>query len=108
MGELNRRSLPFCRRFTASAVLRMCPRPPQGARKMAELLMKSAIAKLVAAVPYRQSKHLLFGQQAGWGYGCRNEFPCRVLEVDYIIPCGGGGGQDNIENLQLCAPISTR
>ena len=29
--------------------------------------------------------------------------PVRVLEVDHIIP-RGGGGQDNIENLQLlCA-----
>ena len=35
--------------------------------------------------------------------GCRSKFPFRVLEVDHFIP-RGGGGQDNIENLQLlCA-----
>ena len=56
-----------------------------------------------APVPYRQNKHVLFGQQEGRCNGCRSEFPFRVLEVDHIIP-RGGGGQDNIENLQLlCA-----
>ena len=56
-----------------------------------------------APVPYRQNKHVLFGQQEGKCNGCRSEFPFRVLEVDHIIP-RGGGGQDNIENLQLlCA-----
>ena len=56
-----------------------------------------------APVPYRQNKHILFGQQEGRCNGCRSEFPFRVLEVDHIIP-RGGGGQDNIENLQLlCA-----
>ena len=55
-----------------------------------------------APVPYRQNKHVLFGQQEGRCNGCRSEFPFRVLEVDHIIP--RGGGQDNIENLQqLCA-----
>ena len=35
--------------------------------------------------------------------GCRSGFPFRVLEVDHIIPLGGGG-QDNIKDLQLlCA-----
>ena len=54
-------------------------------------------------VPYRHNKHVLFGQQEGRCNGPRNEFPFRVLEVDHIIP-RGGGGQDNIENLQLlCA-----
>ena len=52
-----------------------------------------------APVPYRQNKHVLFGQQKG---RC-NEFPCRILEVDHVIP-QRVGGQDNIENLQLlCA-----
>ena len=56
-----------------------------------------------APVPYRQNKHVLFGQQEGRCNGCRSEFPFRVLEVDHIIPCSGGG-QDNLENLQLpCA-----
>ena len=50
-------------------------------------------------VPYRQNKHVLFGQQEGRCNGSRGEFPFRVLEVDRIIP--RGGGQDNIENLQL-------
>ena len=54
-------------------------------------------------VPYRQNKHILFGQQEGRCNGCRSEFPFRVLEVDHIIP-QRAGGQDNIENLQLlCA-----
>ena len=54
-------------------------------------------------VPYRQNKHVLFGQQEGRCNGCRSEFPFRILEVDHVIP-QRGGGQDNIENLQLlCA-----
>ena len=56
-----------------------------------------------APVPYRQNKHVLFGQQEGRCNGCRSEFPFRILEVDHIIP-QRAGGQDNIENLQLlCA-----
>ena len=56
-----------------------------------------------APVPYRQNKHVLFGQQEGRCNGCRSEFTFRVLKVDHIIP-RGGGGPDNIENLQLlCA-----
>ena len=54
-------------------------------------------------VSYRQNKHVLFGQQEGRCNGCRSEFPFRILEVDRVIP-QRGGGQDNIENLQLlCA-----
>ena len=54
-------------------------------------------------VPYRQNKHVLFGQQEGRCNGCRSEFPFRILEVDHVIP-QRAGGQDNIENLQLlCA-----
>ena len=57
-----------------------------------------------APVPYRLNKHVLFGQQEGRCNGCRSEFPFRTLEVEHIILLGGGGGQDNIENLQLlCA-----
>ena len=56
-----------------------------------------------APVPYRQNKHVLFGQQEGRCNGCRSKFPFRVLEVDHVIP-QRAGGQDNIENLQLlCA-----
>ena len=53
-----------------------------------------------APVPYRQNKHVPFGQQEGRCNDCRSEFPFRILEVDHVIP-RGGGGQDNIENLQL-------
>ena len=57
-----------------------------------------------APVPYRLNKHVRFDQQEGRCNGCRSEFPFRILEVDHIILRGGGGGQDNIENLQLlCA-----
>ena len=56
-----------------------------------------------APVPYRQNKHVLFGQQEGRCNGCRSEFPFRILEVDHIIPRSHGGG-DHVENLQLlCA-----
>ena len=61
-----------------------------------------------APVPYRQNKHVLFGQQEGRCNGCRSEFPFRILEVDHVIPLGGGG-QDNIENLQLlCVSLQSR
>ena len=53
---------------------------------MADFRYKSAIAKLVAPVPYRQNKHALFGQQEGRCNGCRSEFPFRTLEVDHTIP----------------------
>ena len=56
-----------------------------------------------APVPYRQNKHIHFGQQEGRCNVCRSEFPFRALEVDHAIP-QRAGGQDNIENLQLlCA-----
>ncbi len=56
-----------------------------------------------APVPYRQNKHVLFGQQEGRCNGCRSEFPFRILEVDHIVPRSHGGG-DHLENLQLlCA-----
>ena len=58
---------------------------------------------LAAPIPYRQNKHVLFGQQEGRCNGCRSAFEFRHLEVDHIIP-KDSGGQDHIENLQLlCA-----
>ena len=39
-----------------------------------------------APVPYRQNKHVLFGQQEGRCNGCRSGFEFRHLEVDHIIP----------------------
>ncbi len=53
-----------------------------------------------APVPYRQNKHVLFGQQEGRCNGCRSAFEFRHLEVDHVIP-QSVGGTDHIENLQL-------
>ena len=53
-----------------------------------------------APIPYRQNKHVLFGQQEGRCNGCRSAFEFRHLEVDHIIP-QSGGGTDHIDNLQL-------
>ena len=53
-----------------------------------------------APVPYRQNKHVLFGQQEGRCNGCRSAFEFRHLEVDHVIP-QSGGGTDHIDNLQL-------
>ena len=50
--------------------------------------------------PYRQNRHILFGQQEGRCRGCRSAFEFRHMEVDHIIPQSSGGG-DHIENLQL-------
>ena len=50
--------------------------------------------------PYRQNKHVLFGQQEGRCRGCRTAFDFRHLEVDHLIPVSGGG-TDHLENLQL-------
>ena len=50
-------------------------------------------------MPCRQNTHVLFGQQEGRYNRSRSRFPFRVIEVDHIIP--HGGGQANIENLQM-------
>ena len=60
-----------------------------------------------APVPYRQNKHVLFGQQEGVCNGCRTEFPFRIFEVDHVIP-QSRGGSDHIENLQLLCPSCNR
>ena len=53
-----------------------------------------------APVPYRQNKHVLFGQQEGRCNGCKMEFPFKVFEVDHVIP-RSRGGTDHLDNLQL-------
>ena len=54
-------------------------------------------------IPYRQNKHVLFGQQEGRCNGCQSAFEFRHLEVDHVIPQSHGGA-DHLENLQLlCA-----
>ena len=60
-----------------------------------------------APIPYRQNKHVLFGQQEGVCNGCRTEFPFRIFEVDHVIP-QSRGGTDHIENLQLLCPSCNR
>ena len=51
-------------------------------------------------VPYRQNKHILFGQQEGRCNGCRVTFEFRNSTIDHIIP-EHRGGTDHVENLQL-------
>ena len=53
-----------------------------------------------APVPYRQNKHVLFGQQEGRCNGCWSAFEFRNFTIDHIIP-EHRGGTDHIENLQL-------
>ena len=60
-----------------------------------------------APIPYRQNKHVLFGQQEGLCNGCRTEFPFRIFEVDHIIP-QSRGGTDHLESLQLLCPSCNR
>lgn len=50
--------------------------------------------------PYRQQKHVLFGQQEGKCRGCGVAFEFRHFEVDHIVP-QSRGGTDHPENLQL-------
>ena len=60
-----------------------------------------------APVPYRQNKHVLFGQQEGLCAGCRVMFPFRNFTVDHIIP-QSRGGTDHLDNLQLlCAACNS-
>ena len=53
-----------------------------------------------APIPYRQNKHVLFGQQEGLCNGCKGDFPFKLYEVDHIVP-RSKGGTDHLDNLQL-------
>ncbi len=58
-------------------------------------------------IPYRQNKHVLFGQQEGVCNGCKTEFPFRIFEVDHRIP-RSRGGTDHLDNLQLLCSSCNR
>ena len=53
-----------------------------------------------APIPYRQNKHVLFGQQEGVCNGCGVMFPFRNFTVDHMVP-QSRGGTDHLDNLQL-------
>ena len=53
-----------------------------------------------APIPYRQNKHVLYGEQEGRCAGCAMDFPFKVFEVDHVIP-QSRGGSDHLDNLQL-------
>ena len=53
-----------------------------------------------APIPYRQNKHVLFGQQEGMCNGCGVMFPFRNFTVDHMVP-QSRGGTDHLDNLQL-------
>ena len=60
-----------------------------------------------ALIPYRQNKHVLFGQQEGVCNGCKTAFPFRIFEVDHRIP-RSRGGTDHVDNLQLLCSSCNR
>ena len=51
-------------------------------------------------IPYRQNKHVLFGQQEGDCGGCKEMFPFRNFTIDHLVP-QSRGGTDHLDNLQL-------
>ena len=53
-----------------------------------------------APIPYRQNKHVLFGQQEGLCNGCGVMFPFRNFTFDHVVP-QSRGGTDHLDNLQL-------
>ena len=53
-----------------------------------------------APIPYRQNKHVLYGQQEGLCNGCGVMFPFRNFTVDHVVP-QSRGGTDHFDNLQL-------
>ena len=60
-----------------------------------------------APIPYRQNKHVLFGQQEGLCGGCRGDFPFKLYEVDHVVP-QSRGGTDHVDNLQLLCSSCNR
>ncbi len=60
-----------------------------------------------APVPYRQNKHVLFGQQEGLCAGCKGDFPFKLFEVDHRVP-RSRGGTDHLDNLQLLCSSCNR
>ena len=51
-------------------------------------------------IPYRQNKHVLFGQREGLCNGCGVMFPFRNFTADHMVP-QSRGGTDHLDNLQL-------
>ena len=60
-----------------------------------------------APIPYRQNKHVLFGQQEGLCAGCKGDFPFKLFEVDHRVP-RSRGGTNHLENLQLLCSSCNR
>ena len=60
-----------------------------------------------APIPYRQNKHVLFGQQEGLCAGCQGDFPFKLYEVDHVVP-RSRGGTDHLANLQLLCSSCNR
>ena len=60
-----------------------------------------------APIPYRQNKHVLFGQQEGLCNGCKGDFPFKLFEVDHRVP-RSRGGTDHLDNLQLLCSSCNR
>ena len=53
-----------------------------------------------APIPYRQNKHVLFGQQEGLCGGCKEMFLFRNFTIDHVVP-QSRGGTDHVDNVQL-------
>ena len=60
-----------------------------------------------APIPYRQNKHILFGQQEGLCNGCKGDFPFKLFEVDHRVP-RSRGGTGHLDNLQLLCSSCNR
>ena len=67
----------------------------------------TARTDIEAPIPYRQNKHVLFGQQEGLCTGCKGDFPFKLFEVDHRVP-RSHGGTDQLDNLQLLCSSCNR